>query len=142
MPIHVVAARPGHADPSVTLRVYAHVIRDQVAAAADIFARSISAGEEPVRMLVLANPLARGPLRRRRRAVDLGALGAGEGNGTPSLLIRRYLSGVQRGPDRYASWHDRYPSVRTRPLGAEVVGANGSQHGSRWPSPRLGATGS
>ncbi|MEU7454040.1 hypothetical protein AB0A72_19820 [Streptosporangium roseum] len=25
--VHVVAARPGHADPSITLRVYAHVIR-------------------------------------------------------------------------------------------------------------------
>jgi integrase len=45
VPVHVVAARLGHADPSVTLRVYAHVIRDQVAAAADIFARSIPAGE-------------------------------------------------------------------------------------------------
>jgi integrase len=41
VPVHVVAARLGHADPSVTLRVYAHVIRDQVAEAADIFARSI-----------------------------------------------------------------------------------------------------
>jgi hypothetical protein len=29
----------------VTLRVYAHVIRDQVAAAADIFARSIQTGD-------------------------------------------------------------------------------------------------
>jgi hypothetical protein len=47
VPVHVVAARLGHADPSVTLRVYAHVIRDQVAAAADIFARSIPAGEGP-----------------------------------------------------------------------------------------------
>ncbi len=44
--VHVVAARLGHADPSVTLRVYAHVIRDQVAAAADIFARSIPASDE------------------------------------------------------------------------------------------------
>lgn len=26
-PIHVVAARPGHADPAITLRVYALVIR-------------------------------------------------------------------------------------------------------------------
>ena len=41
VPVHVVAARLGHADPSVTLRVYAHVIRDQVAEAADIFARSV-----------------------------------------------------------------------------------------------------
>ena len=46
VPVHVVAARLGHTDPSVTLRVYAHVIRDQVAAAADIFARSIPAGDE------------------------------------------------------------------------------------------------
>jgi integrase len=48
VPVHVVAARLGHADPSVTLRVYAHVIRDQVAQAADIFARSIQAGDEAV----------------------------------------------------------------------------------------------
>jgi len=41
VPVHVVAARLGHADPSITLRVYAHVIREQVAEAADIFARSI-----------------------------------------------------------------------------------------------------
>ncbi len=47
VPVHVVAARLGHADPSVTLRVYAHVIRDQVAAAADIFARSIPADDGP-----------------------------------------------------------------------------------------------
>jgi hypothetical protein len=45
VPVHVVAARLGHADPSVTLRVYAHVIRDQVAKAADIFARSIQADD-------------------------------------------------------------------------------------------------
>ena len=48
VPVHVVAARLGHADPSVTLRVYAHVIRDQVAEAADIFARSIPAGDGSV----------------------------------------------------------------------------------------------
>jgi integrase len=42
VPVHVVGARLGHADPSITLRVYAHVIREQVAEAADIFARSIS----------------------------------------------------------------------------------------------------
>jgi integrase len=41
VPVHVVAARLGHADPSITLRVYAHVIREQAAEAADIFARSI-----------------------------------------------------------------------------------------------------
>jgi integrase len=43
VPVHVVAARLGHADPSITLRVYAHVISDQLTEAADIFARAIAA---------------------------------------------------------------------------------------------------
>jgi integrase len=38
-PVHVVAARLGHADPSVTLRVYAHVIHEQAAAVAGTFPR-------------------------------------------------------------------------------------------------------
>jgi integrase len=47
VPVHVVAARLGHADPSVTLRVYAHVIRSSEAAAADIFARAVRGPNEP-----------------------------------------------------------------------------------------------
>ena len=43
VPVHVVAARLGHADPAVTLRVYAHVIHSAEAAAADIFAQAIKA---------------------------------------------------------------------------------------------------
>lgn len=43
VPVHVVAARLGHADPSVTLRVYAHVIHSAEAEAADVFARVIRA---------------------------------------------------------------------------------------------------
>jgi len=43
VPVHVVAARLGHADPSITLRVYAHVISDQLTEAADIFARAVVA---------------------------------------------------------------------------------------------------
>ncbi|WP_315987523.1 tyrosine-type recombinase/integrase [Actinomadura sp. HBU206391] len=39
--VHVVAARLGHADPAITLRVYAHVISSQVTQAADIFARAV-----------------------------------------------------------------------------------------------------
>ncbi|WP_308206058.1 tyrosine-type recombinase/integrase [Actinoallomurus spadix] len=42
IPVHVVAARLGHADPSI-LRVYAHVINEQRVEAADIFARQITA---------------------------------------------------------------------------------------------------
>jgi integrase len=41
VPVHVVAARLGHADPAVTLRVSAHVIRSAEAAAADIFAQAV-----------------------------------------------------------------------------------------------------
>lgn len=39
--VHVVAARLGHADPAVTLRVYAHVINHQMATAADTFAKAM-----------------------------------------------------------------------------------------------------
>ena len=42
--MHVVAARLGHADPAITLRVYAHVVRDQASVVAQLFA---SAVEEP-----------------------------------------------------------------------------------------------
>lgn len=43
VPVHVVAARLGHADPAITRRVYAHVIRSAEAAAADIFAQAVKA---------------------------------------------------------------------------------------------------
>lgn len=43
VPVHVVAARLGHADPAITLRVYAHVLREQAAGVADVFARAIEA---------------------------------------------------------------------------------------------------
>jgi integrase len=43
VPVHVVANRLGHADPSTTLRVYAHVLREQAAGAADVFATAVEA---------------------------------------------------------------------------------------------------
>ncbi|MEV1249976.1 site-specific integrase [Nonomuraea sp. NPDC049750] len=42
VPVHVVAARLGHADPAITLRVYAHVIHEQAATAADVFAKAVN----------------------------------------------------------------------------------------------------
>lgn len=42
VPVHVVANRLGHSDPAVTLRVYAHVLRESAAGVADIFARAVS----------------------------------------------------------------------------------------------------
>ncbi|MGV9773352.1 hypothetical protein [Streptosporangium sp. NPDC003464] len=41
VPVHVVAARLGRADPSITLRVYAHMIRAAEASAADVSAQAI-----------------------------------------------------------------------------------------------------
>ena len=55
VPVHVVAARLGHADPAITLRVYAHVIRICRGRRRRHFRRSGQGG-------VLANPLARKPL--------------------------------------------------------------------------------
>jgi len=37
----VVAARLGHADPAVTLRVYSHVLREQIRRVGDVFAQAI-----------------------------------------------------------------------------------------------------
>ncbi|WP_241564644.1 tyrosine-type recombinase/integrase [Nonomuraea polychroma] len=42
VPVHVVAARLGHADPAITLRVYAHVIHEQAATVAEVFACALS----------------------------------------------------------------------------------------------------
>ena len=42
VPVHVVAARLGHADPAITLRVYAHVLDDQASGAATTFEHLIN----------------------------------------------------------------------------------------------------
>jgi integrase len=42
VPVHVVAARLGHADPAVTLRVYAHVLREHATGVGDIFAQVVN----------------------------------------------------------------------------------------------------
>ena len=44
VPVHVVAARLGHADASITLKVYAHVLREQASGVAIVFAEAIEAG--------------------------------------------------------------------------------------------------
>lgn len=43
VPVHVVAARLGHADPAVTLRVYSHVLREHAASVGDVFAQAVDA---------------------------------------------------------------------------------------------------
>lgn len=42
VPVHVVAERLGHADPAITLRVYAHVIRQDADEVANTFAAAVS----------------------------------------------------------------------------------------------------
>jgi len=46
VPVHVVADRLGHADPAITLRVYAHVLRQHAAGVADVFAAAIEPGPD------------------------------------------------------------------------------------------------
>jgi integrase len=41
VPVHVVAERLGHADPAITLRVYAHVIRQDADEVANTFAAAV-----------------------------------------------------------------------------------------------------
>ena len=44
VPVHVVAARLGHRDPAITLRVYAHVLEQQATEVATVFATIVAAG--------------------------------------------------------------------------------------------------
>ena len=44
VPVHVVAHRLGHADPAITLRVYAHVLDDQASHAAAVFQELMKSG--------------------------------------------------------------------------------------------------
>lgn len=44
VPVNVVAERLGHVDASITLKVYAHVLKEQSTAAADIFAAAVETG--------------------------------------------------------------------------------------------------
>jgi integrase len=43
VPVHIIAARLGHADPAVTLRVYSHVLREHALGVGDIFAQAVEA---------------------------------------------------------------------------------------------------
>jgi hypothetical protein len=43
VPVHIVAARLGHADPALTLRVYSHVLREHALGVGDIFAQAVGA---------------------------------------------------------------------------------------------------
>ena len=43
VPVHAVAARLGHADPAVTLRVYSHVLREHALGIGNLFAQAVKA---------------------------------------------------------------------------------------------------
>jgi integrase len=47
VPVHVVAERLGHADPAITLRVYAHVIRKHADEVANTFAAAVDGDSSP-----------------------------------------------------------------------------------------------
>jgi hypothetical protein len=85
--VHVVAARLGHEDPAVTLRVYSHVLREH----AGQCRRHLRPGCQG---LALANPLARRGSRddqQQRCAVHKGWSGAGS-NRRPSVFQAQFAS--------------------------------------------------
>ncbi len=57
VPVHVVAARLGHADPALTLRVYAHVLPVQASEVASLFAAAMADSGAP-EAIELADALA------------------------------------------------------------------------------------
>jgi integrase len=63
VPVHVVANRLGHFDPSVTLRVYAHVLRESASGVAEVFAGAIerAAVSKSVSKPALRDDETRGP---------------------------------------------------------------------------------
>jgi integrase len=63
VPVHVVANRLGHSDPAVTLRVYAHVLRESASGVAEVFAGAIerAAVSKSVSKPALRDDEARGP---------------------------------------------------------------------------------
>ena len=65
VPVHVVAARLGHADPAITLRVYAHVVRDQASEVAQLLPRRWRS--QPWKTPCVINAVGNGPGGRRSR---------------------------------------------------------------------------
>jgi hypothetical protein len=43
VPVHMVAARRGHADPAVTLRIYSHALPEHALGVGDVFAQAVRA---------------------------------------------------------------------------------------------------
>jgi hypothetical protein len=76
------AARLGHTDRPITLRVYTHVVNEQLAEAAGIFARAIDASG------LVSGSVSKEAHPNGEGAFDLGALG---GTRTPNLLIRSQM---------------------------------------------------
>ncbi len=81
VPVHVVAARLGHADPAVTLRVYSHVLREHTAGVGDIFAQAVN---RRALAKVLARPYGLNEQEQRFRCLEWWS-GAGS-NGRPSAF--------------------------------------------------------
>jgi hypothetical protein len=100
-PVHVVGAWLGHADPSITLRVYAHVIQELSPAVADKFALAV-AGASMAQTAVLATALARRPPWHRTPPTKLGLTRQWNlrtrRDSNPNLLIRSCGSFVRRCP--------------------------------------------
>jgi len=83
VPVHVVAARLGHADAAITLRVYAHVLRENAADVGDVFASAVSSSRRQPVSKRWARRLPSHPLG----LLTWGFLGAAYRNRTDDLLI-------------------------------------------------------
>ena len=49
VPVHVVAARLGHADPAVTSRIYSHVLPEHTLGVGDVFAQAVKVASSGTR---------------------------------------------------------------------------------------------
>jgi Phage integrase family len=82
VPVHVVANRLGHADAAITLRAYAHVLRQDTAEVGDVFGNAVHRVSK-----VLANQPSRPVGVLGRKSLTCGFGGAACRNRTDDLLI-------------------------------------------------------
>lgn len=73
VPVHVVAARLGHADPAVTLRICSHVLREHTLGVGDVFAQAVKASVKQTGLVEKGPSVCAGESggQERDRTVDL-----------------------------------------------------------------------
>jgi hypothetical protein len=141
VPVHVVAARLGHDDPAVTLRVYPQVLREHAVGVADISAHAV----KPSRLL-LANPLASRSRRNSQGCILAGHTGGQGRVEPPAFRFSGVVDGqLRRDVREYTAVYGCVRALTTEVVAVTVAvgdtsGPPASQAGSRFKAGRCSAS--